>query len=576
MKNLRQKVHKTSNKKVIFFVLIVFSIFSCDEKEFLKEVPLDFYSPENSYVTYSDFESAIYSLHASLRNDLWGQSSQAAFPRIGWYGTDLVQSIYDTDKSHNYSVLWGANGLTLDIWTLCYRLIYDANVVIDRSESDASQLTAEQKLLIQAEAGFFRAYAYNLLANLFGGVPIVIEEVKTPRRDFVRASRQEVYEQCAKDLEFSVLNLKDIDDVDESRINRLAAGHVLCEVYISLGRWQDAIKEADKVINHPATGLMTTRFGSNSEKLFNDPDFKGDLYWDLFRQGNQDRSAGNTESIWVLQYSYNVAGGGDKNYELERFVGADFTNAHIIQSKGGTSPVLAKPNSYYNGRGQGFCTPSPYFLKTLWEKSGYNQDIRNSKNNIIRDVKVNNPSNEYNGKWVIADKLPLRRSTNNDTVRYFYPIIGKTITPGKHPAAYWDPDQTVPGSLLGSAQHTWRKHYMIRLAETYLLRAEAYLGSGDRTSAANDINVVRRRASAPDVTPGEVDIDYILDERLRELHYETLRIVTLARLNKIVDRTKKLNPITGASIQSHQNLWAIPYSEINKNVEAELEQNPGY
>lgn len=560
----------------LMYIFVACYLVSCNEKAFLKEVPLDFYSPENSYVTFNDFEAAIYSLHAALRNDLWGQASQSSFPRIGWYGTDLVESLYDNDKSHNYDVMWGPNGLTLGIWELCYRLVYDANVIIGRSESDFSQLTTEERLSVQAEAKFFRAYAYNILANLYGGVPIVLEEITTPRRDFVRATRAEVYQQCAEDLENAVANLPDIDKVDASRINRLAASHVLTEVYISLNRWQDAIDEASKVINHPNTALMTERFGANSEKLFNDADFEGDLYWDLFRQGNQDRSSGNTESIWVLQYSYNVPGGGDRNYELERVVGPDLTNAHIFQSDGSTSPVLAKPNSYFNGRGQGFCKPSPYFLTTLWEKSGYDQDIRNSRNNIIRDVKVNNPSNQHHGKWVIADQLPIKRVTNNDTARYFYPVIGKVITPGKHPSEYWDPDQTVPGSLLGSAQHTWRKHYMIRLAETYLLRAEAHLGNGDAANAANDINTVRRRANAPDVAPDAVDIDYILDERLRELHFETLRIVTLARLGKVVDRVKRLNPIAGESIQPYQNLWAIPFSEINKNVEVKLEQNPGY
>lgn len=556
---------------------ILFSVISCNEKDFLKEVPLDFYSPENSFITSDDYEAAVYSLHASLRDELWGQSSQSKFPRIGWYGTDLVESRYDTDGSHNYSVLWGPHGLTFDIWELSYRLIFDANVIIERSENDNNQLTDEEKTYFQAEAMFFRAYAYNILANLYGGVPIILEEIKTPKRDFIRVSRQEVYEQCARDLEFAVVNLRDIDEVDESRINKLAASHVLAEVYISLGKWQAAIDETSKVINHPRTGLMTERFGSSTEYVFNDPDFyEGDVYWDLFRQGNQDRSAGNTESIWILQYNYNVAGGGDRNYELERFVGPDLTKAHIEQSTGNTSPVLAKPNTYYNGRGQGFCKPSPYFLTTLWEKSGYDVDIRNSKANIIRDVKVNNPSNEYNGKWVIADNLPLKISHNDDTTRHFYPIIGKVITPGKHPMEYWDPDQTVPGSLLGSAQHTWRKHYMIRLAETYLLRAEAYLGNNNLVSAAQDINTVRNRSNAPNISPEDVDIDYILDERLRELHFETLRIIELARLNKVVDRAKRLNPIVGSTVHSHQNLWAIPYSEINKNVEAELVQNPGY
>lgn len=567
-------------KKIyVFYSLITIIIIianGCNERDYLNEVPLDFYSPENSFITESDFTSAIYNLHAKIRDELWGQSSQTKFPRIGWYGTDLVESRYDTDRSHKYNILWGPNGFVLDIWELCYRIVYDANVIIDRADEGPNELTEEAKRLIIAEARFFRGFAYNMLANLYGGVPIVLHEVKAPKRDFVRSTRNEVYEQCVNDLKYAIDNLKDIDEIDESRINKLAAKHVLTEVYISLNQWDNAIVAATGVIEHPRMGLMTERFGTNSEKLFNDPNFAGDVYWDLFRQNNQDRKNGNTESIWVLQYSYNTPGGGDKNYELERFVGPDLTKAHIYQSDGKTSPILTKPNSYYNGRGQGFCKPSPYFLTTLWEKSGYNQDIRNSNNNIIRDVQVNNPSNEYDGMWIIADNLPLKRVSNDDTTRHFYPIIGKVINPGMHPSEYWDPDQSIPGSLLGSAQHTWRKHYMIRLAETYLLRAEAYLGKGELENAALDLNVVRRRAHAPDVAEAEIDIDYILDERLRELYFETLRIITLTRLGKVVERAQKLNPIVSESIQAHQNIWAIPFNEINKNVEAELTQNPGY
>lgn len=555
------------NNKTIL-IMICFVCFSCNEKEFLKEKPLDFYAPENSYITFENFESAVLNLYVLTRAGLWDSNS----PRDYLEGTDLEENFYELSGAHKNEIRWSAlGGLPDGPWNLSYQVIYDANVIIGRSESDVSKLTASQKTLIQAEAKFFRAYFYKILANLFGGVPIVLEETKIPKRDYVRATRQEVYEQCAKDLEFAAANLMDIDEVDESRINKLAASHVLAEVYISLSRWQDAIEEASKVINHPGVALMTERFGSE----LNNPDFGGDVYWDLFRGGNQDRFIGNTESIWVLQHTYNVPGGG--NYILERLVNSDLTKAMIKQSNGKLSPVLAKPNTYVSGRGQGFLRPSTYFLGTLWQKSGYNQDIRNSKYNIIRDVKVLNPANEYNGKWVIADKLPLVKVTNEDTARYFYEMIMKVITtPGKTPKEFWDPDQSIPGSLLGTTQQTWRKHYMVRLAETYLLRAEAYLGSGNAAKAAEDINVVRRRANAPDVAAANVDIDYILDERLRELNYEELRVITLARLGKIVDRTKRLNPNIGKYTQDYQNLWAIPYSEISKNVGATLEQNPGY
>lgn len=145
------------------------------------------------------------------------------------------------------------------------------------------------------------------------------------------------------------------------------------------------------------------------------------------------------------------------------------------------------------------------------------------------------------------------------------------------PVEYVDQNpNSIPGTLLYDARRVWRKHYQIRLAETYLLRAEAYLGAGNKNMAAGDINVVRRRANATDVTPDKVDIDYILDERLRELYYEEIRVMTLCRLGKLVDRVKRFNPLVARTVADYQNVWAIPNAEIIKNVEAALEQNPGY
>jgi len=163
----------------------------------------------------------------------------------------------------------------------------------------------------------------------------------------------------------------------------------------------------------------------------------------------------------------------------------------------------------------------------------------------------------------------------NDTTRNMYPWITKCSTPGKQPAEAFLEDQTVVGGLSWS-HVAFRDVYAIRLAETYLLRAEAYLGLGDNQKAADDINVVRSRAEAPPVRASEVDIDYILDERARELILEELRLLTLTRLGKYVERTRKYNAIVGPTVLDHHNLWPIPYSEIEKNLEGDITQNPGY
>jgi hypothetical protein len=94
------------------------------------------------------------------------------------------------------------------------------------------------------------------------------------------------------------------------------------------------------------------------------------------------------------------------------------------------------------------------------------------------------------------------------------------------------------------------------------------------TLAAMDINVVRSRANANPVLPAAVNIDFILDERLREFGVEERRILTLMRLGLAYDRVSRLNPFYGPQMLPKYNLWPIPQAEIEKNNTAKLEQNP--
>ena len=127
--------------------------------------------------------------------------------------------------------------------------------------------------------------------------------------------------------------------------------------------------------------------------------------------------------------------------------------------------------------------------------------------------------------------------------------------------------------------NSYKDTYAIRLPETLLIRAEAYLGLNNTALAAADINVIRNRAKATPVLPANVTIDYILDERARELYGEEMRPITLCRLGKLVERVRLYhnNPIIpGANIMDRNNLWPIPQTEIDLNIDAVLTQNPGY
>jgi hypothetical protein len=115
-----------------------------------------------------------------------------------------------------------------------------------------------------------------------------------------------------------------------------------------------------------------------------------------------------------------------------------------------------------------------------------------------------------------------------------------------------------------------------RLSETYLLLAEAYLGMGDTQKAADAVNEVRKRSGAPTISASLMTMDFLLDERIRELAGEESRRFTLVRTGKLVERVKKYNDAIKDKIQDYHNLWPIPQSIIDANRDAEFPQNPGY
>jgi len=438
-------------------------------------------------------------------------------------------------------------------------------VIIQRIDDENVKFKTEtERNALKAEAMFFRAFSYRTLGIMYGGVPLVLEEITAPKRDFVRPSRDELWKQCISDLEFAAANLPNVTDLaEDGRLTKAAANHLLAELYIIVQDYDKAIAAASSIIDDPNYNLMNARFGTDKSN-------PGDVYWDLFRRGNQNRKGGNTESIWVSQYEYLVTGGGSGRQLARSLIplywqlrGTDGINLFI------------GPCSQYGGRGIGFMAPTDYLLNEIWENDS--NDIRNSPYNIMRDIIANNPKSAYYGQKIVESGAIA--NFPNYFNRYWTAIIAKAAPINNFPAELIANAET--GLTTNAANNTYRDDYYMRLAETYLLRAEAYLDKGDKTKAAADINKVRARAHAIPVNPANVDIDYILDERARELNFEELRILTLMRLGKLVDRVKKYDPMSNGKFASngigdYQNLWPIPQSEIERNTEAVFEQNPGY
>ncbi|MEZ4803563.1 MAG: RagB/SusD family nutrient uptake outer membrane protein [Gelidibacter sp.] len=123
---------------------------------------------------------------------------------------------------------------------------------------------------------------------------------------------------------------------------------------------------------------------------------------------------------------------------------------------------------------------------------------------------------------------------------------------------------------------------MFRLADAYLMYAEANLrgGGGDINTAVGYINQLRERAygnSSANISAGNLTLDFILNERARELHWECHRRTDLVRFNQFTSNGVwpwKGNVPSGTTTASFRDLFPLPTSDLSANPN--LQQNPGY
>jgi hypothetical protein len=242
------------------------------------------------------------------------------------------------------------------------------------------------------------------------------------------------------------------------------------------------------------------------------------------------------------------------------------------------------------GRGNGRLRLSNFMKYTVWK--GLDGDIRNSNYNIRRYTYYNRPD------W----SMEIGIDANGFRVEKGSGVQNITVKTGDRAIPFasdslevWYPYPTKWGGYDPTDDFGYavvKDWPVMRLGETYLLRAEARLRQGNTAGAAEDINQLRDRAfkdaraktgntALGRVSAADMTEDFILDERARELIAEENRRMTLVRFGKLKERiqmngddgpTGKI--ITGFS--DHNALLPIPLREIQLNKDAVLEQNPGY
>lgn len=593
------------NKKIKYsFLLSVIAmtamVMQGCKKDWLTPKPLSISSPENTLVNLSGFNAALSGCAINLRNEFYGDGapiiSETIFSEVAVEGTDDK-----TGPAQNMDVLItpDANLNSVDFnrigyfWTQEYIGIREANTIITRLPA-ATAIADADKNIILGKAYFFRAYNYYRLTHQFGDVPCPLKETTSAKTDFATVKREVILTRMKKDLEFAVQYVPWV--TDKGDVNRAACYHLLTKINLALGLFDDAITAASAVINQGAFKLMTSRFGVDAGQA------NKNVVWDLHRPDNKSAAA-NTEGIFLVTDRLGSAGAFSGGMSIMRQVVPYFSGG--LNTPAGNAGVVANVGIEFDimtqyGRGIGRCRSTPYHYLDIWDDS---KDLRHDT---------------LSGNWVMPENVVYNNTAlkGKDTaygkrLRLYGPT-GTLLCPDTlrrwvawpHYKVYVPDTESTP---MRGGHTDW---YIFRLAETYLLRAEAYMWKGDAASAVADINKVRTRAGCAPYTAAQMTMGTVLDERARELFYEEPRKTELTRMayiyaktgqsyngktyttsnfstaNFFIDRILEKNIFYKRNfvtlhgdmfkMSPYHVLWPVPRDAILANTDGHINQNIGY
>ena len=587
---------------------------ACD-RDLLNEDPPYIPTADKLYETAEGFQEGLNGLYGLARKEREGMSSSAG---VGWQylrgsvffvGTDDISSGGNRGGDlHTLLSSWGNNNgpssrTISSIFGWLYEVVNATNTIIDRSENpDVNWMigSTDHKNRIVGEAYVFRAWAYRHLITLWGDVPLILNETtgENIRTDYERNSEESIRRQMVEDL------LKAAEWIPWSPYNagsmtKGVALTYLAEAYLALGEYAEAERYASICIGNGVSGEDALAFGSSPFRLM--PDFA-----QMFKPSNVDIAV-NTESLWTMQWAKDVLGGGDN---LMRYGTVTyFTNQRDVSTAPGlqfASGKIGIQGTYENGSwGWGQSAMTEHTLRLYYESSTTKpvsqmaasdwkslKYERRGDDKIIRkyfvltqaDTIVPGTMNSLTGKeWGLGDTVWITRTSadaarieNAIAMNYTNYSLSRINLP--YPLKF----ATCDAGFAGATESHQNQMYM-RLAEAYLIRAEARWRRGNASGAVEDVNVLRNRAEALLVTEADFGstekegLYFILDERSRELIFEEHRRHTLSRMGRefMYERVKLHN--TRDEAFAKKDVWlSIPKSVIDANRTRPMQNNPGH
>lgn len=530
-------------------------------------------------------------------------------------GTDLYVNTRGKNGGElNEYTLNQLNGTVSSFYSTLYSAINLANGAMEY---------AGEGTKIADEALFIRSYCYYLLSQHFGGVPYLTQYIKSAEREYPRASLEEVYTSTIATLEglYNSSKLEATDANHTGEASKQAVAALLAKMYLAKA-WDfgTSLNSAEEGTYSVSSTADFATAASWAEKAINNValDLTPDQLWD-------PKNVGNKEEIFVVKYQREGFPGSveDSGHSLQNEFGGyygacnttGYKNVSSCNQQSLKSMYLFEKGdlryeatymttmyncsnaanwgtegyyAYYNapdkskvGIGLRFF---PYFATDADVKAEFNanQDqytMEGQVNNVILTI-LSNPVKVYNVK---SGKL---QSAQSYAVSEYNNMTNNGVCVRKFDD---------PASAQVTGKNDYRDIVVMRVADMYLVAAEAYLLAGQSGQALDKINAVRQRAGldalasfgayAPKYTTNLKlnELDLVLDERARELYAENQRWMDLRRTKQLVRYNVEFNEYVGSAAamkgQDGNYKWyrPIPQSSIDKNeAMSAADQNPGY
>ncbi|GEO06460.1 membrane protein [Adhaeribacter aerolatus] len=547
------KTNKLLN--AIGLAALLFLNISCED--ILKEEPKSLATADRYYTTPKGIEDGLSAAYSHLRS-FYGQE-QGFFLTVT--GTDIFTNgfggIANSPDINNYSPnLLGTNAMITTVWDSFYKGINQSNTIIGRAPS-VTGLNEQQKARIIGEARFLRALYYFHLVQQFGDVHFTLEETIGVQTTANRTPLAEIYAKgIVPDLAYAVANLP-LTPGKYGQATKPAAEALLARVQLTIGNWAQAETLAKSVIDNPAFKLVTPYAA-----LWNiNNDVNSEIIWAVQFTGDPlTNGPGNSGHLYfIFDYTFNPAmvRNIDDGRPYQRFLPTN----HLIKL---FDPAI---DSRWNGS-----------FKTVWRANrtatinGFTVNPGDTSIKIVRypvpdNVKRSKPYwlIDFKDNWIGSVTAFQEVGTNN---RRNHPALLKFL----------DPLRPSVNETAGR-----RDFPVIRLAEMYLVAAEAAMKQGKNEVAANYINVIRNRAAIPGkeqqmrVSAADITLDFILEERARELAGEMHRWYDLKRTGKLLELVKKYNRDAAPNIKEMHLVRPIPQTQIDRVTNpGEFYQNQGY